>query len=327
VWEHQPFQFTFLPPLSTNGWQNSRTVNNVSVNLLAGYSAGVDGIELGSLVNVVRDSVHGFQAAGLVNATGGNVNGIQMAGLINAVAGSATGWQAAGLINAVMKPSTLTQSAGLLNIAPTEIHGVQMAGLLNVGGKVYGVQLAGLINIADSVDGISLAPINLVRHGYHRVEVTANETFPLNASLKLGGSAKFYTYFTGAVQPFTGKMRWGVGYGVGAELAARQRFSVTIDAQTMQVNEDNRSWRTWSDAMNMHNQLRILAGWAPTASRRFRIVFGPTINVLVTERIDPLTGTINSALGTGQLGESSDISSNGRTRVRGWVGFTGGLRF
>lgn len=327
AWERRPFQFTFVPPLSTNGWQNAHTVNRVSVNMLAGYAAGVDGVELGSLVNVVRDSVRGFQAAGLINATGNQLEGIQMAGLINAVAGGGNGWQAAGLINIVAKPSNLVQSAGLLNLAPTELKGVQMAGLLNVAGKVHGLQLAGLLNIADSVDGISLAPINLVVHGYHRVEVTATETFPFNASLKLGGSASFYTYFTGGVQPFTATPRWGVGYGIGAELASRQRFSLTIDAQSMQVNEDDRSWRTWSRQLNQHNQLRLLVGWAPSASRHFRVVFGPTANVLVTERLDPLTGQVNSALGTGQLGENSGLSKAGRTRVRGWVGFTAGLRF
>jgi len=326
-WERSPFQFSVVPPLSTNGLANARTVNQVSVNMLVGYAAGVDGVELGSLVNVARDSVRGFQAAGLLNATGNRLDGVQMAGLANLVAGGGDGLQAAGLLNVVTRPSRLTQAAGLVNLAPTEVQGVQLAGLMNVARKVHGVQLAGLLNIADSVDGVSLAPLSLVRKGYHRLEITGSETWPFNVSLKLGGSPLFYTYFTGAVHPFASRTRWAVGYGMGTELAARRRLSVAFDVQALQVNEDNRSWHTWSDGLNMHNQLRILLGWAPRRGQRLRVIAGPTFNVLVTERIDPLTGGPNSSLGVGQLAEATDVSVAGRTRVRGWIGFTGGLRF
>lgn len=62
VLQEKPFQFTFIfPPLSNNWIQNSKTINNVSINLLVGNAGGVNGAEIGYFTNTINYHVKGFQ--------------------------------------------------------------------------------------------------------------------------------------------------------------------------------------------------------------------------------------------------------------------------
>jgi hypothetical protein len=215
------------------------------------------------------------------------------------------------------------QAAGLFNVALSEVRGVQAAGLFNAAGTVRGVQLAGLLNIADTVAGVSIAPLNFVRRGYHRFEVINTESWPVSASLKLGGSAGFYTFFTGAYDGFGSRdRRWALGYGAGTELLARRRISLSLDAVAMHVNEESRGW---TDELNLHNQLRFLVGFAPMkAGGHFRIVAGPTVSVLVTQRYEADRAQVYSSLLQNRslwLDEG-----NTKTRVLGWFGYSVGIR-
>lgn len=364
-------QISLLGPLGSNGLRAGQTVNHVSINLLGGYAAGVDGFEAGGLVNVDRDTVAGVQLAGLANVVGRHLNGFQAAGLANVLGGPGRGVQAAGLLNLATRPvagaqlaglfnyagprkrpaeieltastadvaSTTTavpagdapgstdkaaQVAGLFNVALTEVRGGQVAGLLNVAHTVRGVQVAGLVNIADSVQGVSLAPFNFVRHGYHRLEATYSETWPVTLSLKLGGSAAFYTFITAAYDGFgSGPRRWATGYGFGSDMWARRRVSLSLDAVAMQVNEEQRGV---TNALNLHNQLRLLVGLTPfKPGSHFRLVGGPTFSVLVTQRYDTAEGRVYSNLSQGRKYLFDE--GNTRTRVQGWYGYSVGLRF
>ncbi|MDF7814736.1 secretin and TonB N-terminal domain-containing protein [Hymenobacter sp. YC55] len=352
-------QISFLGPLGSNGLRSGQTVNKMSLNVLGGYAAGVDGFEAAGLFNVDRDTVAGTQLAGLANIVGRHLDGFQGAGLMNVVAGGGTGWQAAGLLNVATRPLNgvqtaglfnysglakgrpasdnqsqgtesesgsrhgTVQAAGLFNVSP-EVRGVQAAGLFNAAGTVHGVQLAGLFNVADSVDGVSIAPFNFVRRGYHRVEAVSTESWPVGLALKLGGSPQFYTFLAGTYDGFgSGNRRWALGYGVGTEMLARHRLSVNLDALALQVNEAQRGW---TDDLNLHNQLRLLVGLAPfKAGGHFRFVAGPTVSVLVTQRYDAETGQIHSNLSDNRrlwLNQGSAA-----TRVLGWFGYCAGVRF
>ncbi|GAB2463012.1 hypothetical protein GCM10011375_14940 [Hymenobacter qilianensis] len=351
-------QVSFLGPLGSNGLRSGQTVNRVSLNVLGGYSAGVNGVEAAGLFNVDRDSVRGVQVAGLANVVGRNLTGFQGAGLLNVLGGAGTGWQAAGLFNVATRPVSgaqtaglfnyvgpskkapqvatdenndakmlpgrpTFQAAGLFNVALGEVRGAQAAGLFNVGGMVRGVQLAGLLNVADSVAGVSIAPLNFVRRGYHRVEVINTESWPVSASLKLGGSPSFYTFFTGAYDGFGSRdRRWGLGYGVGTEVFAQRRVSLSIDAVAMHVNEESRGW---TEDLNLHNQLRLMVGFAPLkAGGRLRIVAGPTVSVLVTQRYDTERAQVYSSLLQNRSLWLDEGDTN--TRVLGWIGYSVGVR-
>jgi hypothetical protein len=109
-------QASLLPPLSSNGVANARTVNTFSLNVLAGYSAGVSLVEIGGIVNIVRDTVRGFQAAGIGNVTGTDVRGVQLAGIANVTGGSSHGIQGAGIVNVNRDDARGLQIAGIVNV-------------------------------------------------------------------------------------------------------------------------------------------------------------------------------------------------------------------
>ncbi|WP_303309585.1 FecR domain-containing protein [Hymenobacter sp. BT730] len=353
-------QVTFLGPLGSNGARSGEMVNTLSLNVLGGSAAGVDGFEAAGLFNVDRDTVAGVQLAGLANVVGRHLEGFQGAGLLNVLGGTATGWQAAGLLNVATRPingvqtaglfnysgiakantaaadpnqepvvkqtprRSRVQAAGLFNVSLSEVQGVQVAGLFNAASNVQGLQLAGLLNVADSVNGVSIAPFNFVRHGYHRMEVTNSESWPIGAILKLGGSAGFYTFFAGAYNDFgRGNRRWALGYGAGTELLAWHRVSLSIDALALHVNEEQRGW---TNDLNLQNQLRLLIGFAPLkAGGHWRLVAGPTVSVLVTQRYDSERGHVYS-----HLLDDRHLwlkEGNAATQVLGWFGYCAGVRF
>lgn len=187
---HRVLQVSFLPWIGNNGMLSGNFTNNVSINMLVGYSRGNDGVELAGLGNVTRQRMNGIQAAGLFNTNYGDAAGVQAAGLFNVSAGELNGGQfgglfnvagvgsassvqgagvlnvmergqrvglqAAGLVNAVDSGSVVVQAAGLVNAAD-EVSGVQAAGLVNAAGKVTGVQAAGLVNEAGNFLGAQAA--------------------------------------------------------------------------------------------------------------------------------------------------------------------------
>ncbi|TGE26227.1 LA_2272 family surface repeat-containing protein [Hymenobacter metallicola] len=116
TYDRHAWQVSFVAPLGTNGLRSGRSINDFSLNILGGYAAGVRAVEVGGLVNVVRDTMQGVQAAGVVNVTGTEVRGGQAAGVVNVVGGSVRGLQAAGLANIVRDDARGVQVAGFVNI-------------------------------------------------------------------------------------------------------------------------------------------------------------------------------------------------------------------
>jgi hypothetical protein len=152
----QPFQMSFIPPMSTNGIANQNSTNHLSINIVAGYSGGLEGIEMGGLANVIKQDAKGVQLSGFTNVVGGKVEGVQLSGFANINKGSTRGIQMAGFINMVNDSSSGIQSSGFANINNGSFSGWQNAGFVNLNqGKLQGVQTAGFTNVtADSIDGV-----------------------------------------------------------------------------------------------------------------------------------------------------------------------------
>lgn len=138
-------QISVFSSVGTNLARSEKLTNHVSVNLLWGANGGVEGVEVGGLVNSVTQDVKGLQIAGLGNSVAGNTIGTQAAGLFNVGKGRVQGLQMAGLFNNTGETDAI-QTAGLFNKSK-DFSGVQMAGLFNMAtGKSEGVQLAALFN-------------------------------------------------------------------------------------------------------------------------------------------------------------------------------------
>lgn len=139
-------QVSLLPFLGTNTHRSNEITNKVSVNLLWGTNGGVDGLEIGGLLNSVKNDVQGVQVAGIGSLVGGEVKGTQVGGIFNINQGHTAGVQIAGMIN-ITEASAAIQAAGLGNIVGGAATGVQAAGVFNItGGDAKGVQAAGLFN-------------------------------------------------------------------------------------------------------------------------------------------------------------------------------------
>lgn len=145
------YQFSFVPGLSTHGRLNPQVINKTSINLIGGYSGGVDFMEIGGVFNIDKKNVKSLQLAGVFNIVGGNMNGLQAAGLFNEVDESASGVQVGGLFNIVKK----------------EMKGLQISTLFNKAKTVKGLQI-GFINVTDTNEGSSIGFINISKGKKHR---------------------------------------------------------------------------------------------------------------------------------------------------------------
>lgn len=156
-----PFQASIIPGVGSHGKMGGQVNNVFSLNLFGGYSSGVEGLEVGSLFNVVKHDVKYVQVGGLVNIVGGRVTGVQAAGLHNNVLDTVVGVQAAGISNVVKGSVKGIQAAGIYNLAIGSIKGIQASGIINtLIDTMKGIQAAGVVNTSiKDVTGIQAAGI------------------------------------------------------------------------------------------------------------------------------------------------------------------------
>jgi hypothetical protein len=130
---------------------SGHVINDVSLNLLGGYSLGTQTFEMGGLFNTVRGDVSGFQAAGMFNLVGGKLDGgVQLAGFTNVDWGPSHGVQIGGLGNFTADTSEVVSMAGLLNLNMKDVRGVSVGGLGNLTlGEHKGPRIAGLFNFSE----------------------------------------------------------------------------------------------------------------------------------------------------------------------------------
>ena len=114
--EKQHFQVSLIPNFGTNKLMSGNVENNISFNILGGYSYAVNGFELGGLLNIVRTDVKTVQIAGFANVVGGNTIGVQLAGFMNNNRQSVTGIQIAGFSNIVLDTIKGVQLSGFSNV-------------------------------------------------------------------------------------------------------------------------------------------------------------------------------------------------------------------
>jgi len=236
---HSAFQMTFVHPLSTNGLQNKEFVNDVSLNLMAGYSGGVSGVEFSGLAGHLQYDMDGIQLAGFSNSALGTGNGIQFSGFSNYIGQSFNGVQLTGFSNVVSRETTGFQFAGFSNVSAGLMKGFQMAGLnnysqgnlagqvtgfsnINIGdlkglqiagfanvstGKVNGIQISGFFNYTKKLNGLQLGVFNYVDSleqgaviGVFNYIKDGYRTFEISTSESLYGVA---TYKSGTEQFYT----------------------------------------------------------------------------------------------------------------------------
>ncbi|MDX5423224.1 MAG: hypothetical protein LPK14_13285 [Hymenobacteraceae bacterium] len=299
--ELRPAQVSVLPGVGTNGKHGARYYQPFSFNLLGGSNGGVNGFELGGILNVDKAFARGLQIGGVANLVGGPVRGVQVGGILNTSTdasglqvggianigtGNAKGAQIAGITNIIKGEANGLQVAGIVNTAPQGVTGAQVSGVVNIAGKAKGLQLStvnkakvvrglqlGVVNIADSAHA-TLGLVNIVRkNGYYRGEVWAGETFFGNAAFKMG-TKRLYTMLALGWRQEDAIYHVAYGAGIGSELGKVAGFTLSADLLSYQVSEDE----LWTDrSTNQLQQVRLLA--ARELKGNTALLAGATFNV------------------------------------------------
>ena len=351
-------QITFFGNVGTNMNNNSETINQVSANILWGHNGGVNGTEVGGIINSIVSDVKGIQIAGVGNVVGGEMEGTQIGGVFNVNQGTTKGLQVAGITNIGSKIKGI-QAAGILNVAREGLSGIQVAGIgnvagriskggmqvsgifnvnrgetdfqvapiLNVGKNVKGCQI-GLFNIADSIGGSSIGLINIIRKGYNRIEFSASEVLYFNVELKLG-SRGFYNIFHTGFRPHKDvEGYFAFGYGFGTYIRTKKkRLSHNLELLVTQINNIKRSpdeGGQSTEKLNLLNQLRWTIDYR--IGRQTSLFVGPTVNVMVSKLVDQSTHEYRLDILPYTFFEEIDPGLT-PTYIAGWIGINAGIRF
>lgn len=334
-----PAQVTLLYPLGTEGKSSLLSSYHFSLNMLWGITGGVDGMEIGGVLNQTKGAVVGAQLGGLGNLVSGQVTGAQFSGIIN-TSGTLQGAQFGGIVNLTNSSTDIEDEAstgvqvagilnleansmkgaqlGLINIAKNNIKGAQVGGLFNKTATLSGVQI-GLINMADTVEkGVQIGLLNLVKHGMYTVmEVEANESFYANATYKLG-TQRFYSIISLGFKTQNKTEFWAPGFGFGTYFPVGNITGINIDALTYHVNEGE--W--WTNKENSLHKLKINCSFQ--VAPKVALYGGLSINLLVSEITDAEGTPTGSTLKTpGTFYEKV----NDNTHLKLYPGFNAGIRF
>jgi hypothetical protein len=341
----RPFQVSLVPGLGSHGQMSGQVVNKFSLNVLGGYTAGTNGLEIGGIFNIDKKEVQYFQAAGVFNVVGGvtrgmqvagvnntvlnkvyafqaagvnnlvkgNFSGFQVAGVYNHVMDSVKGWQAAGVANFAKNKVTGAQVAGVINFSNREMNGVQIAGVINYAKKLKGVQI-GLINIADTSEGYSIGLFNIILKGYHKLSLSKNELTDFNVAFKTGNS-KFYSILQAGVSPRDNDKIYSFGYGLGSELKLNKKRTLTINPELTSDYLYRGSW----DYFNLLNKFQLNLN--VKLNKYISFYAGPSYAVLISDQTMAFTGY---RFVLPSVGYKNQEYSN---RVRGWFGWTAGINF
>lgn len=341
----RPFQVSLVPGLGSHGKMSGQVVNNFSLNVFGGYTAGTNGIEIGGLFNIDKKEVKYFQAAGIFNVVGGKVtgfqvagvnntvlndtkgfqaagvnnhvqgkfSGIQVGGVYNHVTDSAKGFQVAGVANFARKKVNGVQIGGVANIANREMSGVQIAGVFNYAKKLKGLQI-GLINIADTSEGYSIGLINVIFKGYHKLSLSTNEVINFNASFKTGNSKLYSILYAGLNAGDSSKV-YSFGYGLGSELNLNKKKTLSINPEVTSQYLYLGSW----DYTNIINRLQLNLN--VKLGKYISLFAGPSYSVYIS---DQKTGIPGYRFTIPPSGYNTHSYSN---NVTGWLGWNAGISF
>jgi hypothetical protein len=329
---HRDFQFSLIPFVGSNRKISGSVVNDYSFNLLGGFSGGTNKAELGGLFNInkgdvrflqigglfnqVGGTVSGVQMAGLVNSTMGSVNAAQLAGLINFTTGNVNGMQMAGLMNLTTRSVRGAQLAGLINYAHRDVRGAQAAAILNIGRNVHGSQI-GLLNYADSTSGAPFGLISIVRKGYHKLEIGADEVLPLNVALRTGTRSFYNILFAGMRPEQTDSITWAFGYGVGTSPRLGKKTFLNIEVSSEQLVKGN------VEALNLINTAYLGFDWQVV--KGFGLYAGPSLNWRLYDRSYTHHPEVFDYVNPKIISEKTYSVENLSSQL--WFGFRAGVRF
>lgn len=302
------FQFTFFYPLGTNGTEAVDYINKFSFNAIYGLNGGVDGFELGGVMNLNNGDVNGFQLGGVGNLDRGSANGMIFAGVLNVSQGS-SGAMLAGTVNLNLAGGRGIQ-ASVLNVTVQDFIGLQL-GVTNYAGFLTGTQV-GVVNIAMGAEGgTPFGLVSYVKDGFFQLEVMTGDVIYSNINYKMGVRHLYTIYKIGYTQ-YKGNPAYTYGLGFGTNLLISDQHNFSLDASSSYIAYDGK----W----NQNNQLSKLDfNYKYLVSDKISLVIGPSFNVYYSDKkVGKDFGTLNVPY--------TLLSSNNDKTVT-WIGFNFGASF
>jgi len=268
-----------------------------------------EGVQLAGLINLDGDSVEGVQLAGLLNINLQSFTGFSAAGLVNTNLGKGNGAQIAGLANFCLDTLKGVQVSGLLNIAIKEVSGTQVSGLVNAARKVSGFQL-GFLNLSDSCSGVPLGFLSFSYRGYHPIEISADEIFPVNLSWRTGVRS-FYNIFSAGMklENFDYPL-WHFGYGIGTSARLGKTWCLNIDVTTQQIVKGDSF-----EEMNLLSKFHLTVD--KSFNKKLAIALGPVFNFYTSDTTVPYYDSVYDKLPPYTI---RDETYSNNLNIKTWIG-------
>lgn len=292
---HRPFQVSLTPGLSSHGMFSPQVVNQLSLNVAGGYTAGVNGFEFGGLFNINKMDARYVQLATVFNLVGGSVTGIQIAGVSNRALDTVRGMQLAGFIN---------KGEGT-------VAGIQLAALNNSAHKLKGLQI-GLVNTADTSQGASIGLLNIIGNGFYRVSATTNDVTNTNLSLKTGTHGFYSDLLIGSNISSKNKLH-SFGLGIGHDFMLGDKFYISAEAayQFAYTGLWDDRWFQFKTLLNLQ------------LSKHISVLAGPVFHSYNHSGSFHLDGYKNIT----RIPDYPDQVIGDGHQTRSWIGWEAGLAF
>jgi len=319
-------QITFGYPIGSNGADSRDYTNNFSLNILYGLNGGVNGVEIGSILNQNDGDVVGTQISGVVNLNTGYSDGVLLSGVSNICNGFTRGLFISGVSNICRDTSSGVFVSGVLNYSEQNSKGFQLAtinismnelngfqlGVVNFSKKIKGVQL-GVVNILNEKDGgIPVGVVSVVKNGLYEFELTGGDAIYSNLNYKMGID-KLYTIYKIGYSTFHNKPVYSYGMGFGTTTSLSEKQHISIDATSNNIIYNNK----WNQKLNLLN--KVDCNYKYSITPKLTLLIGPSFNVYVTKvKVDDEYGTLN-------IPYTFYTNNWTKGKLSMWIGFNAGL--
>ena len=279
-------QITFAYPIGSNGMNAMEYANNFSFNILYGLNGGVNGAEIGSILNYNKGEVKGFQLSGVSNINTGYAEGFLLSGVSNICKDSSAGVFISGVLNYAQKNSKGFQLA-TSNIAASEFKGFQL-GVFNYAKKLKGVQLGVFNYLKDGEGSLPIGIFSIVKNGYYELDFTGGEVIYSNLNYKMGVE-RFYTIFKAGYSSYKNNPIYSLGLGFGGNISLSEKQKISVDLSYNQLVYNN----NWDNGkLNILNKADF--NYKYNISEKISLLVGPSFNIYITEeKVDGKYGTLN----------------------------------
>lgn len=287
-------QVTFAYPIGSNGIEANDYSNNFSFNILYGLNGGINGFELGSILNYNKGNVIGFQLAGVSNVCSDSTSGLFMSGVLNYSKQNSKGFQ-----------------MSTINFTAEKFTGFQL-GVINYAKKLNGIQL-GVVNILkDSEKALPIGVLSIVKNGFFEFELTGGDVIYTNLNYKMGVE-RFYTIFKAGYSYYKNNPVFSYGIGFGSNISISEKHKLNVDLSGNSIVYDNK----WNSELNLLNKADF--NYKYNIYRNLSLLVGPSFNVYIAkEKIGGVYGTLNIPYTI----HKNECASG---KIYMWLGFNAGL--